>query len=343
MKQEAAPASAETIEVAPGVLRIQLPINFTGLGHTNMYVMEDSRGAVVVDTGLPGRNSWRALQAGLRQAGIPTERVHSILITHSHPDHFGNAARLAEASGGDIFTHRSFQVWWTPDSHDSIPDQSEDETARNARRGFMPWHGADYRPALTARLRGWWMRTMGHRMFPTPEPGRRVDDAHVLRVGDRRLEAIHTPGHTADHLCWWDGESGVLFSGDHVLPTITPHIAGIGAGPDPLADYQASLERIGKLAGTVVALPAHGDPIDDVGGRIDSIKRHHVERLDQLRNLVAASGPMSVEALARDLFPRRLWGFMAESETFAHIEHLRFKGEVTRCEVGGRVLFERTG
>ncbi len=337
MRQEAAPASDEVREVAPGVVRVQLPINFTGLGHTNMYVLEDGRGAAVIDTGLPGNASWRAVRRGLRAAGLPLERVHTILITHSHPDHFGNATRLATASGAELLAHDSFQVWWTPDDHTVVDDEVR-RVHHQARYGRMPWHGTGDRRSVGARLRGWWMRNAAHRMFSTPVPTRRLANGTELHFGERTLQAVHTPGHTADHLCFFDPGSGVLFGGDHLLPTITPHIAGIGAGPDPLADYMASLDRTLALPGVRTVLPAHGNPIEDLAGRTESIRRHHAERLDELRNIVKA-GSMTVEDLARELFPKRRWGFMAESETFAHIEHLRFLGEVERREVGGRVVF----
>ncbi len=338
MRQEAAPASGEVREVAPGILRVQLPINFTGLGHTNMYVLEDERGAAVIDTGLPGRASWQAIRSGLRAAGLPVERVHTILITHSHPDHFGNAERLAGESGASLLTHEAFQIWWTPDDHTVVDDEVR-RAHHRARYGHMPWHGSSDRRSVGARLRGWWLRNVAHRMFPSPVPTQRLADGAVVELGTRSLEAVHTPGHTADHLCFLDVQSGVLFGGDHLLPTITPHIAGIGAGPDPLADYVASLDKTQALPGVRIVLPAHGDPIEDLAGRTASIKRHHADRLDEVRNVMRASGPMTIESLARELFPKRRWGFMAESETFAHIEHLRFLGEIDRLEIGGKIVF----
>ena len=342
MTQEAAPASDEVLEVAPGVLRVQLPINFTGLGHTNMYVLEDGRGAAVIDTGLPGRKAWGTIRSGLKSAGVPLSRVHTIMITHSHPDHFGNAARLAAESDADLLTHKAFQIWWTPDTHSEGLSFDEDEQAKHAdaRDGRMPWHGSSHRRPIQARLRGWFLRNVGHRMYRTPTPTRRLSDGELLHLAGRTFQAVHTPGHTADHLCWLEPETGVLFSGDHVLPTITPHIAGIGAGPDPLADYVASLDKTVALPGVSLVLPAHGDPISDLAARAVSIKRHHEDRLRQLRQIVGASGPMTVTELAGELFPKRLWGFMAESEAFAHIEHLRFLGEVSRTEVDGHVVFE---
>ena len=88
-KQEQEPASTEVTEVARGILRLQLPSDFTGLGHVNCYCIEDSRGVTLVDPGLPTDESWEALKARMADAGVPLARVHTVFITHSHPDHFG--------------------------------------------------------------------------------------------------------------------------------------------------------------------------------------------------------------------------------------------------------------
>jgi glyoxylase-like metal-dependent hydrolase (beta-lactamase superfamily II) len=90
-KQEQEPAGDDVTEVAPGVLRAQLPIDMPGLGHVNCYVLEDERGAAIVDPGLAASASRRVLKARLASAGIPFRRVHTVVVTHSHPDHFGAA------------------------------------------------------------------------------------------------------------------------------------------------------------------------------------------------------------------------------------------------------------
>ena len=99
-KQEKEPASEEIAEVAPGVVRMQLPIAFTGLGHVNCYALEDERGFAVVDPGLPGPDAWDGLLDRLRAGKVPLSRIHTVVITHSHPDHFGGAARLRAETGG---------------------------------------------------------------------------------------------------------------------------------------------------------------------------------------------------------------------------------------------------
>ncbi len=73
-KQEQEDASTDITEVAPGILRSQLPISMPGLGHVNCYLMEDERGVAVVDPGLPGEESWLALVDRLGRGGVPRRR-----------------------------------------------------------------------------------------------------------------------------------------------------------------------------------------------------------------------------------------------------------------------------
>ncbi|MCB1262168.1 MAG: MBL fold metallo-hydrolase, partial [Acidimicrobiales bacterium] len=92
---------------------------------------------------------------------------------------------------------------------------------------------------------------------------------------------LYTPGHTADHLCLFDPTEGVLLAGDHVLPTITPHISGMIEG-DPLARYVESLDRIASFDDIRLVLPAHGQPFTRLVARVGEIKAHHDDRLEQL-------------------------------------------------------------
>ena len=91
MRQEAEPATSEVDEVAPGILRMQLPLRMPGLGHVNCYAMEDERGWAIVDPGMPGRASWAELLGRFDIAGFKLRHVHTAVVTHSHIDHFGAA------------------------------------------------------------------------------------------------------------------------------------------------------------------------------------------------------------------------------------------------------------
>jgi glyoxylase-like metal-dependent hydrolase (beta-lactamase superfamily II) len=176
--------------------------------------------------------------------------------------------------------------------------------------------------------------------FTPPRPTRRVRDGETLKLAGREWVAVHTPGHTMDHLCLHDPESGLLLSGDHVLPTITPHISGVNTGRDPLAKFVASLHRVAALGPEVrTVLPAHGHPFTDLAGRAAAIEAHHHERLEKLRAASLALGPATVETLSHELFRPARWGPMAESETYAHLEHLRLSGQAERWEDDGKAVY----
>jgi glyoxylase-like metal-dependent hydrolase (beta-lactamase superfamily II) len=347
VKQEQEQASIDVTEVAPGVLRMQLPIQMPGLGHVNMYGLLDERGAAIVDPGLPGPRSWKAVLARLGAAGIPVARVHTVVVTHSHPDHFGSAGRLAKEAGADLVTHRAFRTWMarhrcTDASHDHAEGEPCDDDEERAEAPWArptPWGTAFYKPPLKRRVQMTVGRRLLRRMFAAPEPSRRVDDGEVLRLAGRDWFARHTPGHTVDHLCLHDPEEGVLLTGDHVLPTITPHISGISSGADPLSDYLDSLDAVAALDDVSRVLPAHGHPFDDLGGRVKEIKEHHDERMAELVAAGRELGWASVPALSQRIFKRRSWGSMAESETYAHLEHLRLAGRAERRGEGGHLEF----
>ena len=382
-KQEQLEASDEIVEVAPSILRLQLPIDFTGLGHVNTYALEDADGFALVDPGLPGEKSWRILLSRLEAANIPLNRVHTVLVTHSHPDHFGGAGLLAEESGARIVASEFFRTWWDPDDLDdreletadisragdpsrtSLPggttsaaslahavvaphdhaahDAAEDDDPSAPRVLALPpspfgrptpWGGKteelppERRKELEANL------SDAMRWFRVPRPTHRLADADHITLAGREWVALFTPGHTNDHLCLFDPEEGVLLAGDHVLPTITPHISGMIAG-DPLARYVESLDRIASFDGVRNVLPAHGNPFANLAGRVNEIKEHHEGRLERLREISEEAGWASVKDLSHRLFSEKAWGSMAESETYAHLEHLRMKGDAsTREDVG---------
>lgn len=338
-KQEQEDASTEVTEVAPGVVRTQLPINLPGLGHVNCYVLEDERGIAVVDPGLPGPSSWNDLNDRLGRAGYKVDDVHTVVITHSHFDHFGGAMRLRDEVGADILTHETFRTEWSRadlqehEDSEALDINSPEGQEAEIERIFsqrLPWGGQRTRPADVHLDR---MREMGRftkEWYATPEPSIAVIDSQTVRLGRREWVAIHTPGHTYDHLCLYDPEHGVVLTGDHVLPTITPHIGGITPEPDPLALFFDSLRRMTNLGEVSVALPAHGHPFDDVGGRALHIIDHHEERLEVIRNASHQLPNGTVNEFMRILFSERAWGDMAESETYAHLEHLRELGELER-------------
>ncbi|HEY2430633.1 MAG TPA: MBL fold metallo-hydrolase [Acidimicrobiales bacterium] len=333
-RQEQEPASPEVTEVAPDVLRIQLPIRMPGLGHVNTYALVDDRGLALMDPGLPGGETFDALAGRLRSVGLAPADVHTVYVTHSHIDHFGLAPRLARESRHrlELITHEAFAAHWRRgEGEDLILADVDiaDIPDGNPFAGETPW-GRHWGPPPGAE----------DIEFERPYPTRYVRDNEVLRLAGREMFIVHSPGHTLDHICLADPSEGVLFSGDHVLPSITPFISGLGAGRDPLDLFEESLVKVGGMDGVRLVLPAHGHPFGDLRGRTEAIRAHHVERLLTLRDLSQDLGPATVETFSQHLFRREHWGPMAEAEAFAHLEHLRLAGLATRQGAGRHMVYE---
>ena len=358
-KQEQESAREEISEVAKNVLRMELPIRMPGLGHVNMYALLDERGATVVDPGLPGPGTWKAIQHRLAQAGLATKHIHTVLITHSHPDHFGGAARFAKEAGAEVVAHRSFRFGVLETSTE--PEVSVDDLAREShpdadagaaeddpvthRRVIerwdrqTPWGGRHPRPGLRVRWKWRIARWLGNSFIPTVT--RSVVQGDRIELAGREFLVSHTPGHTEDHICLHDPEEGIFLAGDHVLPTITPHISGLSLSRDPLENFFASLDRVRALPNVKLCLPAHGHPFVDLKGRTEAIKQHHYERLEKVKQIGRELGPASVEAFSHKLFRPRSWGEMADSETYAHLEHLRQAGSAeAHRDAKGLLIFE---
>jgi glyoxylase-like metal-dependent hydrolase (beta-lactamase superfamily II) len=182
---------------------------------------------------------------------------------------------------------------------------------------------------MRARLKWGAMRLLGKGGWvPTISHPTRAGE--VLRLAGREWFVVHTPGHTEDHICLHNREDGLFLAGDHVLPTITPHISGLSSFDDPLKEFFDSLDQAAALPDVKQALPAHGHPFADLAGRCEAIKEHHAERLDRVKEISRMLGPANVQAFSKQLFRQRSWGPMAESETYAHLEHLRILGDAER-------------
>jgi glyoxylase-like metal-dependent hydrolase (beta-lactamase superfamily II) len=165
-----------------------------------------------------------------------------------------------------------------------------------------------------------------------------LEHDHSLEVGSRTIDAVHTPGHTQGHFVFADRAAGLLFAGDHVLPTITPSI-GFEPVPAalPLGDFLASLAKVRGLP-DLTLLAAHGPVAASTHTRIDELTAHHAHRLALCRDVVAASDRTAYAAAQELPWTRHGLHFddldlfnaaMATMETRAHLELLVARGELS--------------
>ena len=235
-------------EAAPGVHRIPLAMPNDGLRAVNVYAIETSDGLVLIDGGwhVPGTAS-RAAMLALRSIGRELEDVSAVFVTHIHRDHYTLAVELRRQIGARVHLGRAERLA-------SELCGSWAATCRSPRCASCARAGA-------ADL------AVGRRAHRT-EPFDAADwedpdgwlDAGPLDLGSRQLEVVPTPGHTKGHVVFHDVESGLMFTGDHVLPTITPSIGfELGDWGRPLADYLDSLGLMMSRPDAMM-MPAHGHP-----------------------------------------------------------------------------------
>ncbi|MGA5900140.1 MBL fold metallo-hydrolase [Streptomyces venetus] len=312
-----------------GVRSLRVPIPDNPLGHTLVYVVDTDRGPVLIDTGWDDPESWDTLADGLAACGTSVAEIHGVVVTHHHPDHHGLSGRVREASGAWIAMHAA-DTAVVRRTREARPERwFTYMTAKLTAAGAPEEHIAPLRGARPRALPG----------LSPALPDRDIVPGELLDLPGRRLRAIWTPGHTPGHVCLHLEEThpaqlpghGRLFSGDHLLPGITPHI-GLYEDPDdtnvtdPLGDYLDSLERVGRLAPAEV-LPAHQHPFPDATARVHELLTHHEARLTGLLTLLAE--PLTPWQLAERMEWNRPWAQIpygsrniAVSEAESHLRRL---------------------
>ncbi|KPI02441.1 beta-lactamase domain protein [Actinobacteria bacterium OK074] len=325
-----AQVTALVTEQGGGVRSIRVPIPNSPLGYTLVHVVDTDRGPVLIDAGWDDPASWDALVAGLAACGTSVAEVYGAVITHHHPDHHGLSDKVREASGGWIAMHAA-DIDIVRRARQFPPDRwFTHMTAKLTAAGAPEEH--------VGFLRAQYGRGGPVGLSPAL-PDREVVPGELLDLPGRRLRAIWTPGHTPGHVCLHLEEEhpaqlpghGRLFSGDHLLPGITPHV-GLYEDPDdpgtadPLGDFLDSLERIGRLSPAEV-LPAHRHTFANAPARVRELLTHHEDRLRDLLALLTT--PLTLWQLAERMEWNRPWDQIpyqsrniAVAEAEAHVRRL---------------------
>lgn len=250
------PRYGEPVQVAPMIRRViaRNPSKFTYHGTGTYIVGSDKPGGdvAVIDPG-PISDSHRAALT----AALAGQRVSAILVTHCHSDHSPLAAWLKETTGAPTvaFGPHALSRGWV---EDDTPEELDEEERKAA---------ADAEAAGEAKVE----ESLDFDFTPDV----RVADDAVAASGDGwTLRAIHTPGHTSNHMCYLLDEHRALFTGDHIMGWSTTVITP----PDgDMRDYLASLQRVKDLDPAVL-WPTHGAPVTDARPFIEAFVQHRLDR-----------------------------------------------------------------
>ena len=305
-----------------GIHLIPAPLPFKSPPWVNTYAIVTGHGLLLIDCGTDWEPGRGALREGFETLGLDESAVHTLLVSHLHPDHVGMSARLVRELGCRFVMHE--RAGALVERYNDTPGYAKRLT------GIARAHGVpDQVIAATTR-------TDRPDYIPMIDPPDHLvaDGDEIPLDGDRRLTVIHTPGHEPSHICLRDSRSGILFSGDHVLPRISPVIMFDLDIGDPLGDYLASLRRLIAMK-IGLTYPAHGTIVDHGAERARQILLHHDRRLRDMSDLVKRADATAWTVMTQSFRPNLdpLSARLAFLETVSHLEHLR---ELGRIEIRDR-------
>lgn len=313
-----------------GIHLIPAPLPFNSPPWVNVYAIEAGDGILMIDCGTDWEPGRVAIRDGFDTLGLEESSVHTLVVSHLHPDHVGMSRRLVREWGCRFVMHE--RAKGLVDRYNDTPGYVE-RLRRIARAHGVP-------QSIVAAAAG---VERPDYMPPIDPPDHVVEDGdHIDLGGGRSLSVVHTPGHEPAHICVRDSRTGILFSGDHILPRISPVIMYDEDAGDPLGDYMASLR---KLIGMSIGLtyPAHGTLIDRGDERALQILLHHDRRLGDMSALVRSQPSTAWTVMTQSFRPNLdpLQARLAFLETVSHLEHLRLTGRITVEESEGSVTYRR--
>lgn len=324
--------------VSDGVHRIPLPLPMDGLRAVNVYAIETEEGLTLVDGGWAIDESRARLEESLAAIGHRISEITRFLVTHVHRDHYTQALTVRREFGSHVSLGVGDRA--TLDLLNSPTYDDDDPTVGQLRSAGAPELAQSWATLAAGIPRSdpaWWAY-----------PDAWLDGDHRLAVGSRTIDAVSTPGHTQGHFVFADRAAGLLFAGDHVLPTITPSIGFEPAYADlPLGDFLASLAKVRAMP-DLRLLPAHGAVTSSTHARIDELVAHHDERLRLCLESVRRGRRTAYDVAAELPWTRHAYSLadldvfntgLATMETLAHLQLLAAQGSVTRTESAGVLHF----
>jgi glyoxylase-like metal-dependent hydrolase (beta-lactamase superfamily II) len=313
-------------EVRPGLWSIPIPVPDNPVRYTLCYAFYSADGVILIDPGWDADECRQSLLTGLHHGGAGLNDITGVIVTHAHADHHGLSAWLRRECGAWIGMH--------PAEAATLPADQQlakvQEGPTQLERWGVPF---DSRPVMD-----WNERAMAS-FRQMPRPDRTLADGELIGNGSWRLEVLATPGHTPGHICLVDREQGLLLTGDHVLPRISPNVSDDGSkGSWALEAYIASLRKLIALPeADVEVLPAHEYRFTGIRQRCTDLLQHHDARCREVLTVLAADQGITTWDIAGKLTWSRTWDSLsgyplrsALGETSAHLEYLVQRGYLRR-------------
>lgn len=317
-----------SIGTPDGVHRVEFPVDWRP-GHVAAYLLAGPE-PVLVDAGTPGPDGREALVEGLAAAGHDLADVAHLVVTHPHVDHVGQVGTVVEAAAPTVYapaaTRDRFRV-----AADTFRERTE---AAVAAAGAPPDRRAD--------LASWVLGAMQAErdLLPAAAVDVGLSPGETRAVGDRRLEAVHAPGHQSDQLCYATAadDERVLLAGDAAIAPfrlVLTHAWLREPVTEAVAAFRAALDAL-AASGADRVLPGHGPVHADLRGAVAGSERSLGALLDGAVEAVGDGVATAYDLARRRADGERALGYLLP-EAVATLAHLQREGRVVaRTEDGVR-------
>jgi glyoxylase-like metal-dependent hydrolase (beta-lactamase superfamily II) len=325
------------MKITSCIHQIKIPIPDNPLKHINCYIIEGRDGWIMIDSGWYTEEAFNVLLKSLMDLGLTPKDISTIIITHIHPDHFGLAGKIKQISPKiRLFMHQ-WEASMIETRYVKVSELKDKMTL------MLQSHGVP--PVDSATLESAYLPDLDSILVTFPDLV--LYGGEIIGTGMYDLEVIWTPGHSPGHICLFEPENGLLFSGDHMLPSITPNVSfNIQSGDNPLGSYLYSLNKLKNLPVKKV-LPGHEEPFTSFRNRINQIFHHHDQRKFEVQRAIADKTLNAWEISSQitwntpveweDLSPLHMRS--AVTETIAHLELLRCEGKVRRIHKDTSIFY----
>ncbi|MFO7973672.1 MAG: MBL fold metallo-hydrolase [Candidatus Hydrogenedentota bacterium] len=298
------------------------------MGSVNAYLVK-SDPVTLIDAGVNTDEAFAILKTAFEKEGLAFSDLEQVLLTHTHIDHVGLLGRLRD--------HGDFIVCAHPESvhHELISAKSQEEAHRFALR-IMRELGAPEEIVREAAS-----EQHSYREYATEATvDRGLEDTET--VG--RHTAYHVPGHSAMDILLADHEARFAFTGDHLLPRITPNpLLRRSKSGQPraksLVEYRRSLRKTHDLD-LNICFPGHGEPIRNPRTAIENLLERQDRRSQRILDILGHRC-LSVYQVAQELFPRMApkYTFLGLSSATGHLEVLEEENRVVSEHRDGILYF----
>ena len=313
-----------------GIHRVPVPVPFLEAGGpANVYVLENADDTLTLfDCGIATDVARAALKKGFEDRGLDRSKIRTLIISHGHVDHYGNAQELAEETGATIWVHPADiekicgEGRWNKQVEQAIPYFLRLGVSR-ATLDLM---------VEGARRIGTFARQVDRARVKLLVHGQRFDFKHLS------VEVLHMPGHTPGLVCLYSAAQKLLFADDHVLARVSPNpLLDLSAGEGAfkfraLCAYIKSAKVVHAMDLDCV-LPGHGEGFKNHRPLLDGLFEFYLRRQEKLLKKLAEA-PATVSQLVSVVFPRADPGrlYLMLSEVLGNLEVLEDEGKIRRIE-----------